>query len=319
MKQKVVFVVGILLVAVIAIGIIRAISMRSPKEGDLRVESQPTASVFLDNKHIGKTPLGKTPVKITAGEYTMKITADDNNPPLAAWEGKVTVRQNSLTYVNATLSESELTTASDVLWLEKTGGSKAELSVISNPDGASVLVDDEMKGFTPITISDLPAGQHTLTVATRGFINRTVKIKTTSGYRVMSSIKLALSPGGAQPTPEASPSSEAVATTPAATGKTTPAPTGKTTPVPTVKGTPSPTPKAKTPTADPAKPYVVVKDTPTGFLNVRKGPSTSDDQITQIMPGEKYSFLDEKDGWYQIQATATESGWISAKYADKVE
>jgi uncharacterized protein YgiM (DUF1202 family) len=71
------------------------------------------------------------------------------------------------------------------------------------------------------------------------------------------------------------------------------------------------------------RPYVKIKDTPTGFLNVRSEPSTSggDETIViKIDPGEVYKFIDANDlGWYKIEYKRGEQGWISGRYAELYE
>lgn len=62
---------------------------------------------------------------------------------------------------------------------------------------------------------------------------------------------------------------------------------------------------------------VLILDTPTGFLRVRKEPSINSIEIGQVKPGETYSLLDENDGWYKIQIDNKTSGWISSQYAKK--
>lgn len=293
MKRKFGFLVIFVVVTLIIFGAVRLLGSRAPKEGELRVDAAPTVSVFLDNKHIGRTPLRE---KVTAGEYTIRLVAETTTGEIAPWQAKISVGANLLTYVNAVLSESELSSAVDVLWLEKSVVGKPELSVITNPDGASVVLDDVTKGITPLTISDMTAGDHMLTVTSPGFLTRTMKVKLTAGYKLIASMKLALSAGGV-PQPEA---------TPAATTSTTPTPTLK-------------SGAAATSSATPQKPYVLIKDTPTGFLRVRMEPSTAATEAGRVNPGEKYHLFNSQTGWYQISHDGTNKGWISAQYADKVE
>lgn len=61
---------------------------------------------------------------------------------------------------------------------------------------------------------------------------------------------------------------------------------------------------------------VTILTTPTGFLRVRKEPSSESAQIAQVKPGEEYDVLEEKEGWYLIKLSDG-SGWISADYATK--
>jgi hypothetical protein len=247
----------------------------------------------LDNKNIGRAPFRD---KVTSGSYTVKLVPDSATAQISGWEGNIVVGPNLLTYVNADLSGSELSTAVDILWLEKISSKQSELSVTTSPDGATVSVDDITRGVTPISISDITPGDHTVTVSSVGFLSRTLKIRTTPGYKLITTMKLGLSSGGQIPV---------------ASVTATLAPTGK---VP-------PTPKTATSSAqpNPAKPYLVVKDTPTGFLRVRMEPATSATEAARVNPGDKFHIEDSQNGWYQIKYSGTNTGWVSGTYVDKIE
>jgi hypothetical protein len=305
MKRKIGFLIILLVIILVVAGFLKIMSSRTPKEGELRVEASPAVSVFLDNKHIGRTPLRE---KIQAGEYTLRLVPDSTTGDIAPFEGKITVGNNLLTYINAVLSESELTSAVDILWLEKSVASKPELSVLTNPDGGSVVIDDTTKGVTPLTISDLEAGEHTLTIASPGFLTRTMKVKLTGGFKLIASLKLALS--SSSPTPTDTP-------TPTATVSGTPSPTSKVTP--TLKITPTKAASSSASTITPPKPYAIIKDTPTGFLRVRSDASSSASEVGRVNPGEKYHITEEKNGWLSIPYDGKNLGWISGQYAEKVE
>lgn len=62
---------------------------------------------------------------------------------------------------------------------------------------------------------------------------------------------------------------------------------------------------------------IEILPTPTGSLNVRSGPSQSNQILTTVKPGGKYDLLKEQPGWYQIQV-GTLSGWVSSQYAKKI-
>jgi len=64
---------------------------------------------------------------------------------------------------------------------------------------------------------------------------------------------------------------------------------------------------------------IQINSTPTGFLNVRSSPSTASSIITKINPGETYPFVSEENGWFEITLTDGKNGWISARYAQKIE
>jgi len=67
-----------------------------------------------------------------------------------------------------------------------------------------------------------------------------------------------------------------------------------------------------------ARREVLIRETPTGWLNVRKEPDTGSEQMGRVLPGETHALLEEGDGWYKISIlteTGEEEGWISAEYA----
>ncbi len=301
MRRKIGFLLVVIgLIAAVTFAV-RALSSRGPKQGELKVDSVPTALVFLDNKNIGRTPYKD---KVDVGSFTIKLVPESPTAQLTSWQGKIDIGHKLLTYVNAALSESELSTAVDVVWLEKITSKKSELSVTTSPDGATVLVDDVTKGLTPLIIQDIAPGDHSVTVTSRGFLTRNLKIKTTPGYKVLANLKLALDPSGTTEgvVPIESPDSMT-------TGTGTPTP----------KASPTKAATSSAGTATPVKPYVVIKETPTGFLRVRMEPSTSATEAARVNPGEKYSILSEENGWYEIKYDGVNTGWVSGQYAEKIE
>lgn len=50
-----------------------------------------------------------------------------------------------------------------------------------------------------------------------------------------------------------------------------------------------------------------------GTINVRTGPGTSYDRITQVATGKQVEVISEQDGWYQVVFGAT-TGWLLGEY-----
>lgn len=290
MKRKVGFLIVLLALFLLTVGGVRVLGGGTPKQGQLKVDSNNPAGIFLGTNHIGRTPYEE---KTNSGEYTIKLVPESTVNPVVSWQGNIEVFPNLLTYVNADLGESEFATAVYTLWLEKITSNASEIAVTTSPDGATVALDGETKGVTPVSLSNVTAGDHTLAVSSPGFLARSIRAKTTAGYRLNANIKLALSPDGA----EATVSAQAAGTTPAS-------PSGST---------------AGQSSANPTKPYVVIKDTPTGFLRVRMEPTSAATEAAKVNPGDKFSILDSQNGWYKINYDGSNSGWISGQYADKVE
>lgn len=63
------------------------------------------------------------------------------------------------------------------------------------------------------------------------------------------------------------------------------------------------------------KPMAVIKETPTGWLRVREKPTRASKEIARVIPGKKYPYLEEKDGWLKIEYQSGKQGWVSGIYA----
>ncbi len=65
----------------------------------------------------------------------------------------------------------------------------------------------------------------------------------------------------------------------------------------------------------PSVPYVVILDTPTGWLNVRDRADLSGGVVAKALPGEKYSYQKTENGWDAIVLSNGTIGWILGNYA----
>jgi hypothetical protein len=79
------------------------------------------------------------------------------------------------------------------------------------------------------------------------------------------------------------------------------------------------TPEAVATSTPPAAPVLQVKinSTPTGFLNVRSSPSSSGTVVTQVHPGEVYTYTKVQNNWYLITYSGFSQGWVSGQYVTK--
>lgn len=83
------------------------------------------------------------------------------------------------------------------------------------------------------------------------------------------------------------------------------------TPVPTQAET---SPGSKTP----AKGTVLIKETETGWLNVRSGAGASFVIIRKIYPGDRFEFLSESKDWIQLRFSDNTTGWVATRYVQKL-
>ncbi len=64
---------------------------------------------------------------------------------------------------------------------------------------------------------------------------------------------------------------------------------------------------------------IIITNTPTGWLNIRRGPGTNYEIITKANVGEKFIFLDQEDGWTKIKLSDNQEGWASTTYVEKIK
>jgi len=284
----------------------------NPKQpAALKVNTTPASTVFIDGKHAGTTPY--LDEQLTPGEITLKLVPQEASEKAIPFESLIELTAGVVTVVNHQFATEDTTSASEILTLQPNNRSVASLSVVSQPDAAVVRLDGESKGFTPLVVDQLDAGDHQLLISSPGYQERTISIKAQTGYRLTVSAQLAK-----QDTPKIMEETDTTdqEATPSAddtdTKSLSPTPTGKISP------TPSKT-TSKTDTTAPEKPYVKINDTPTGWLRVRDEPSLNSEEIARVNPGETFSLKDEQSGWYQIELKDGKLGWIAGQYAEKYE
>ncbi len=277
----------------VGFGIFKFVKSRQPNAG-LKVETNPPALVFVDSTQIGQSPIDKL---FKPGEVTVKLIPNSTTIALSTYQTKVRLSPKVYTVIKRDFGKDESESAGEIVTLDPQSAKTASLSVVvSGPDSASVLLDGQPQGFTPLIVNLITVGEHQITISAPGFTARQIAAKALGGYKLIINAKLAGSLPEPSPTPE----------TTTATASASPKPS------------PSASPKSTTTIK---KPYVEIKDTPTGFLRVRQKPSTSASESGRLSPGDRYPLLGEQSGWYEIKVdlAATSSGWISAQYADKFQ
>ena len=266
-------------------------SLTKNKKAALQVVSQPKTTVFLNEEHLGQTTYLSENLK--PGDYTLKLVPESTEGgTLKNWQGMVKLSPGIMTVVNRNLAENEDQASGYVLTLEPiVEKDKARLSVISTPDNVVVSLDEEPKGFSPLSLDNLTEGEHILGISSPGFQEEKIKAKTVKGYKLVINVQLARQEEEPVAVKEATPSASPAV--------------GKEDKLATNSGS----------TLE--KPYVKIKNTPTGFLNVRATPSTAATILVKIKPGETYKFIEANQAsWYKIEYSVGKFGWISRQYAD---
>lgn len=255
--------------------------------GSLKVLSSPAATVFLDNVAVGKTTPFETKVKI--GDYLIKLIPQGEATQSASWQGRIRIHKNALTYVNRELGTSDVTSAGEIFTVTRMESrpknkSYGELFVETDPVGAIVHLDNDEKGVAPLLLADIVQGTHELSIFMPGFFRRTKKINIEASYRVTGLMKLAIDQSQKRATDSG-----------------------------TLKQTSTATESAKLNQKE-----VSIKDTPTGFLRVRSEPSINSSESARVVPGNRYTVIEEQEGWYKIEYEEGKEGWISSEYAESI-
>jgi hypothetical protein len=150
----------------------------APRAGTLTIATQPAGSdVLIDGERRGATPLT---LAITPGAHTLTIRSgrDERVVPLTIAPGAEVTQYY------------EMKAAEPVALVGR-------LSVVTDPPGARVTVDGRPRGTSPVTVADLTAEDHKVTVTTdAGSIERTVAVAAGSTASVMFSLPKVSGPVG---------------------------------------------------------------------------------------------------------------------------
>ncbi len=119
-----------------------------------------SASVYVDDELVGSAPFENSEIPI--GMYRVRVTKEGYEDSVK----DVRVRPGRKAEMRASL---DLTPPS--------------LSVQSDIPGATVFLDRRYKGTTPVTIKDVMAGEHQLTVSVDGYEMYAEKVTITTGHR----------------------------------------------------------------------------------------------------------------------------------------
>ena len=282
MRRVLVFLAPLLIAIAIFFGILFFLDKKSGK-GALQVTSVPQSKVYLENKLIGTTPFCACELSqmLSIGDYTIKLVPQDEN--FRPFEEKITINKSILTVVDRTFADNGESDGSIISLSPISSKKDVEMLAISLPDKANVFLDNNPVGVTPLLLRQVSESDHDLRVTLTGYKDKSLKIKTASGFKLSVFIFLGVS-------------SDLSNTSLASASAIVPSPSV-------------------------AVAKVLILNTPTGFLRVRESNSITSSEIAQVKPGETYELVLEKEGWFEIKlnspANDGKKGWISSSYAVK--
>lgn len=259
----------------------------------LEIGTNPPSTVFINDENKGETPFSDKAIK--PGTYTIKLvpTSGEN---LLPYETKLVLTSKASTIISRNFMPSDFDSSGYILQLLEEPSGGTYLSVISDPDTVNVVIDDKPSGFTPLSKLETTPGSHFLKVASPGYLEQTLSVNAVKGYNLIVNFKLAAqsitltSPTPATPSASLAP----LASPPQSTSSSQ------------VDSMP--------------KPYVVIGETGTGWLRIRKEASGTSQELGKANTGEKLKYLGETTelGWYKIEFES-QIGWVSGKYVTLVK
>lgn len=132
-----------------------------PTAGSIHIDSNlEGAQVYVDGKSVGETPY--TSDVVAAGRHAIRVEKDGYQP----FETDLRVRGGARAELKATL--------------QPLPGS---LRIVSDVPGATVFLDRNYIGTTPVDVKTIAPGDHDLTVSAEGYDMHAETVNVTSGHR----------------------------------------------------------------------------------------------------------------------------------------
>jgi hypothetical protein len=204
-KKKTIIYILVLILIPILILILQRVSGSLVKGfGGLQITTNVAATVFLDGKNIGKTPLCRCTQNdlLVARDYLLEIVPEDKS--LTPFSYRIKIQKNLLTVVDRTFLPNAYSSGF-VLTFEKTNIEKPQLLVESLPDSALVFLDSNPVGVTPLLIKDISASEHELVLNKTGFSKKILKVRTIPNHKLIARVFLGAEFQKATPTPTLAP------------------------------------------------------------------------------------------------------------------
>ena len=154
------------------------IPFTEPTTGNLLISSDPAgAGIYIDGSYSGVTHSGEpaTFTGIAPGPHSVELKLSNYQ----GYSETVEIVAGTTSTVSANLAGSP------------NPGPFASVEISSTPSGASVFLDDAMQGITPLTLSAVPAGKHTISIRMTGYSDYSTVLQLSPGQSALISAALA--------------------------------------------------------------------------------------------------------------------------------
>ncbi|MBU2632250.1 PEGA domain-containing protein [Patescibacteria group bacterium] len=191
--KKILFFVLPVLASILVFLLILFLIDKSNSKGALQVTSIPKSKVFLDGKPIGETPLCKCEEDqmLKVGNYTVRLVPNDSK--VSPYEQKISISPSVLTVVDRSFGQGALSEGS-VIKLSPISEKEAQLLIISFPEKAEVLLDNEIVGITPLLLKKITESDHEIKLRKSGYREKSLRIRPVKSYKLEALIYLSINP-----------------------------------------------------------------------------------------------------------------------------
>jgi hypothetical protein len=145
------------------------------------IQSTPSgATAFLDGREVGRTPVTVHPV--APGAHTVQVMRDG----FVGQERKVAITTSKPSQsLMFGLERSRASSAASPAPAKPStiGRDSGALTVDSRPPGATVVVDGKAVGQTPLTLSDVSEGMHSVSIELTGYNSVTTSVRVAAGQK----------------------------------------------------------------------------------------------------------------------------------------
>jgi len=136
--------------------------------GWIAVSSQPAgANIYLDGNYQGRTESGESfdISDVAPGAHSISLVLNGYQD----YSGTVMVSAGQTAQVSVTLTPS------------KQPGTNGNVVISSTPSGADAYLDNQYKGITPLTLTAVPPGTHTVTLKINGYADWSGTVQVNAG------------------------------------------------------------------------------------------------------------------------------------------
>jgi len=158
----------ILISALILIGMLLCPSAMAACEGTISVSSNPTyATIYLDGQKQGETS-PQAPfdiISVPCGPHTLELTMNGYYP----YTTQVNVDGKTTTQVTASLTVLPMTAQPTGYPTVIPPADTGTLTISTSPSGATIYLNNAVKGISPLTLYNVPSGTHTVTIKQAGY------------------------------------------------------------------------------------------------------------------------------------------------------